>query len=111
VSRPRAIQLYALLAAIGPVIAVVRGGGNAVLVVPAIALIALLTFGVWVGNTAAWWVAVVVQIVVLLPFASYGPLWTIALNLIALTLLLLPSARAFVFGPAARARRVDASTP
>lgn len=79
--------------------------------VPAIALIALLSFGLWVGNTAAWWVAVAVQIVGLLPFGSYGPLWRIASNLIALTLLLLPSARAFVFKPTARARQVNTSTP
>lgn len=92
-------------------IAVVRGGGNAVLVVPAMALIALLTFGVWVGNTAAWWVAVVVQIVVLLPFASYGP--SVDDRLEPDRPHPAPAAQrsGVRVGPAARARRVDASTP
>lgn len=98
VTRPPAIQLYALLTVAKLVVVGVRGGGDAVLVVPAAALIALLTYGVWVANTAAWRIALAVQAAVLLPIGNYGPSWTIALNAIALVLLVLPSSRAFVFG-------------
>ena len=90
-ARPRTLWLYPALL-LQPFVAVTaRGEANAT-VGGAFLLVSLVAFLVWRGSRAAWVLATVFQLVVLVSsaFDPRPPLWAVGLNLVALVALAAP---------------------
>lgn len=91
--RPASLWIYVVLVAQPFVIVALRGDVNG-LVVGAAVLAASLIAAMLRGSRAAWTIALIFQIAVVIPVGEFG-WWTLALNLVALVCLLAPEVRRF----------------
>ena len=111
--RPALLWLWALLM-IEPFVTVAVAGKVNGLVVGAALLAGILVAAVLYGSRAAWVIALVFQVIVVLPIGEIH-IWALALNLVGLGCLLAPDVRRFALsnrhGAAATRRSRSEPTP
>lgn len=105
VSRPPTVGLYTALLVVPLAVGIADVGLNAVVVVTALLVLALLV-AFWRGSRVAWCLLLALEIAALIsaPFPSPN-LWALLANVAGLAILLMPQTREYVWHPAPRRRQ------